>query len=300
MILEQLDHPFIVKLYSAFQDARNLYMNLEFVVGGELFTFLSTYQNFTVDIARFFAAEIVCVLEYLHARKIVYRDLKPENVLIDQHGHIKICDFGFAKHLQDRTYTVCGTMDYLSPEIIKKRGHGFGVDFWALGVIIFEMITGYPPFDDDNPIGVCSKILNGDVTFPDFLDDDTVSIIRGLLTEDLTQRLGCMEGKFRDLMLHPFFASVDWNKCYQRKLRPPFRPNITGLEDTQNFPEYDEVDLTTLEAVDTALTADQQKLFDEFSRVNDIPEQPAPAPPDFSIGAAASAAIAAAQTGVAN
>jgi len=273
-LLAQIRHPFIVCMRGCFMDRVNVYMVMEYVVGGELFTYLSNYNNFTKDMVLFYAAEMLLVLEYLHNRQIVYRDLKPENVLIDAEGHVKITDFGFAKRLdtmacfgrdQAKTYTVCGTMDYLAPEIIKKQGHGYGVDYWALGVIIFEMLAGYPPFDDDNPIGVCTKILNGDAVYPDYFDGDTHDIIRGLLTDDLQHRLGCRPRRCDDIKDHPFFAKVNWEDAAIRGLRPPFRPKVCSEDDTSNFPAYDEdATLSEGDSEDALLDATIEAKFKSF------------------------------------
>ncbi|RKO87241.1 kinase-like domain-containing protein, partial [Blyttiomyces helicus] len=141
-ILEKLDFPFLVSLLGTFQDSTNVYFILEYVQGGELFTYLRKSGRFSNNIARFYAAEVVMAFEYLHASDIVYRDLKPENLLIDHKGHIKITDFGFAKQVADVTWTLCGTPDYLAPEIIQSKGYGRAVDWWALGVLIYEVGCG--------------------------------------------------------------------------------------------------------------------------------------------------------------
>ncbi|KAF8948556.1 hypothetical protein BGZ52_006786, partial [Haplosporangium bisporale] len=189
-ILSQVHFPFIVNLFTTFQDDRNLYMLLEYVIGGELFSHLRKAGRFTNDMTRFYAAEIVLAIEYLHARDIIYRDLKPENLLLDSSGHIKITDFGFAKRVEDRTWTLCGTPEYLAPEIIQSKGHGKAVDWWALGILIFEMLAGYPPFFDDNPFGIYEKILAGRIYFPSHIDSAAKDLIKKLLTADRTKRLG--------------------------------------------------------------------------------------------------------------
>eukprot|EP00002_Diphylleia_rotans_P030790 TRINITY_DN6367_c0_g1_i2.p1 TRINITY_DN6367_c0_g1~~TRINITY_DN6367_c0_g1_i2.p1 ORF type:complete len:372 (+),score=50.54 TRINITY_DN6367_c0_g1_i2:46-1161(+) len=168
-ILNQLRHPFIVTLYCSFQDDRSLYMLLEYINGGEIFSHLRRMGRFAPEAARFYSAQIVLILEYLHSLDIVYRDLKPENLLLDRQGYLKITDFGFAKVVIDRTWTLCGTPEYLAPEIIQSKGHGKGVDWWALGVLIYEMLVGYPPFFDDHPFGVYEKILSGKIQVFHFL-----------------------------------------------------------------------------------------------------------------------------------
>lgn len=142
-ILGAVDHPGIVNLFCTFQDNLNIYMLLEFVQGGELFSHLRRAVRFSADVTRFYAANIILVLEYLHNRNLIYRDLKPENLLLDAHGYLKVTDFGFAKYVPDRTFTLCGTPEYLAPEIINSAGHGKAADWWAFGVLLFEMLCGY-------------------------------------------------------------------------------------------------------------------------------------------------------------
>jgi len=182
VLVASRDCPFIVTLEKTFQDQKNLYMILEYVIGGELFTHLRAVGRFGGATTRFFAAEIVLVIEYLHRKNIVYRDLKPENILLDKRGHIKITDFGFAKEIADKTFTLCGTPEYLAPEVIKGKGYSFEVDWWALGILIFEMLAGYPPFYDENPFGIYEKILLGRLVFPSHFDSPSRDLIKRLLS----------------------------------------------------------------------------------------------------------------------
>jgi serine/threonine protein kinase len=225
-ILSSLDHPFIMKLFATFADTRNLYMCFEFIPGGEMFAYLRTARRFNVNTARFYAAEIVAVLEYLHSRSIVYRDLKPENVLLDQDGHIKLVDFGFAKIVTDRTWTLCGTPEYMAPEIIQTKGHNKAVDWWSLGVLIYEMLVGYPPFTNHTPFGIYDKILSGKIDFPSSLDATTVDLLKGLLKVDKSHRLGNLLGGSEDVKNHPWFASINWNSVKSRQLKPPIIPEV--------------------------------------------------------------------------
>jgi len=259
-LLGRINYPFIVNMFGCFQDDTNIYMVLEFVPGGELFTYLGDYGKFTEEMVQIYAAEILLSLRYLHNKGIVYRDLKPENILLARDGHLKITDFGFAKELEDRTYTVCGTMDYLAPEIIKKTGHGFGVDFWALGVLIYEMLTGYPPYYDDVPLRICEKIIDGTVDFPNYVSDDARDIVLQLLEADLTKRLGCMRRGAEDILDHPFFASIDWEALERREIEAPILPEVLGDDDTGCFEVYDEVDITEDDGEEV-----DQELFTPFS-----------------------------------
>eukprot|EP00457_Paulinella_chromatophora_P005688 gb/GEZN01005705.1/.p1 GENE.gb/GEZN01005705.1/~~gb/GEZN01005705.1/.p1 ORF type:complete len:353 (-),score=57.81 gb/GEZN01005705.1/:555-1613(-) len=238
IILTEITHPYIVNLFTAFQDEKNLYMLMEYVIGGELFSQLRKVGRFSNDTSRFYASEIVLALEYLHKLNIVYRDLKPENLLIDADGHMKITDFGFAKHVQDRTWTLCGTPEYLAPEIIQSKGHGKAVDWWALGILIYEMLAGYPPFYDENPFGIYQKILGGKIDFPHHFQKDAKDLVKKLLTADRTKRFGCLKDAADDIKKHKWFKSVDWAKCFTRKLKPPFVPSFKSASDTSCFDKY--------------------------------------------------------------
>lgn len=258
-VLAQIRHPFIVNLYAAFQDKQNLYMLMEFVIGGELFSALQKYIKFPAAIARFYASEVCLAFEYLHSLKIVYRDLKPENLLLDAEGHIKITDFGFAKIVEDRTYTLCGTPEYLAPEIIHNRGHGTGVDWWSLGILIYEMLAGYPPFYDDNPVNVYKKITSMNYTFRSHFDTSSRDLITKLLNPDITSRLGCMKAGSEDIKSHKWFKGTDWVATLHRKVSAHEKPQVKGAGDTTCFDDYpDSVE------VKASLTATEAELFRDF------------------------------------
>jgi len=239
-ILASIHHPFIVNLYRTFQDDQHLYLLQEYVIGGEMFFHLRRQKRFSNSVAKFFAAEIILAFEYMHAQNIIYRDLKPENLLIDHEGHVKITDFGFAKRVEDRTWTLCGTPDYIAPEIIQSRGHGKAADWWALGILIFEMLAGYPPFYDDNPFGVYEKILGGRIQFPSHVDRYAEDLVRKLLTQDKTRRLGSLHGGVGDIKGHSWFAGVDWEKVIKKQIPAPIIPKVEHEGDTACFAQYDE------------------------------------------------------------
>ncbi|XP_027001145.1 cAMP-dependent protein kinase catalytic subunit PRKX-like isoform X1 [Tachysurus fulvidraco] len=239
-VLMEVNHPFIVKLFWTWHDDRCLFMLMEFVPGGELFTYLRSRGKFSNDTGLFFAAEIICALEYLHSKDIVYRDLKPENILLDREGHVKLTDFGFAKKMVDRTCTLCGTPEYLAPEIIQGKGHGLAVDWWALGVLIFEMLSGYPPFFDDNPFGIYQKVLSAKLNIPRQLDFHVKDLIKKLLVVDKSKRLGNLRGGAEDVKNHKWFRSVDWDVVPQRKLKPIIIPAVAHEGDPSNFETYPE------------------------------------------------------------
>lgn len=189
-VLSIIEHPFIVNLKGTFQTPSHVYMLLDYACGGELFTLLRREGRFANDVALFFASEIALAFEYLHNMDIAYRDLKPENLLIDKQGHVKITDFGFAKVVPEKTYTLCGTPEYLAPEIIQSKGHNKNVDWWALGVLVFEMLAGYPPFYDDNPLGIYHKIMDGYYEFPPHIEPKARDLVKSFLCADTTTRLG--------------------------------------------------------------------------------------------------------------
>jgi protein kinase X len=195
-ILESVQHPGIIQLFSTFQDSSHVFMILAYISGGEMFKYLRDEGQFSVPRTRIYAAEIFLALEYLHRNNIIYRDLKPENLLITQSGHMIVTDFGFAKVLKPgtRTYTTCGTPDYLAPEIIRSKGHGKPVDWWAFGVLVYEMATGFPPFYHDSVIEIYKMIIKGKMgAWPKRLakkERPMRAFVRQLLSVDITKRLG--------------------------------------------------------------------------------------------------------------
>lgn len=234
--------PFVVQLVGAFQDARYLYLIMEYVSGGELFGLLRRVRTLPSFIAQFYAAQIVLVLDHLHRADIVYRDLKPENVLIGQDGNLKLADFGFAKVVPDQTWTFCGTPEYLAPELVGASGSGYGkaVDWYALGVLIYEMLVGRPPFNHDNHLKLYDQIANDPVKFPSTVDPHAQSLIESLLEKNPTKRLGNLKGGVDDLKQHHWFKSVNWEYMERRQVRPPYKPRVAGPADASNFDRYPE------------------------------------------------------------
>jgi len=260
-ILTMIEHPFVVNILNTFQDEKRLFMLLEYVNGGELFSFLRKEGRLPNDHARFYAGEIILAFAYLHTMHIVYRDLKPENLLIDCEGHIKITDFGFAKVVEDRTWTLCGTPEYLAPEIIQSKGHGKGVDWWALGILMFEMLAGYPPFYDENPFGIYQKVLAGRIDFPRHFDVKAKDLIKRLLTHDRAKRFGCLKHGAEDLKKHKWYKGIDWDVMLNRGIPTPFVPNVKSMDDTSMFDRYPE----STEGSAPTIASKDQALFDGFS-----------------------------------
>ncbi|KAF2763684.1 Pkinase-domain-containing protein [Teratosphaeria nubilosa] len=237
-VLAQINNPFIVPLKFSFQSPEKLYLVLAFVNGGELFHHLQREQRFDINRSRFYAAELLCALECLHGFGVIYRDLKPENILLDYVGHIALCDFGLCKldmKDEDKTNTFCGTPEYLAPELLHGQGYTKAVDWWTLGVLVYEMLTGLPPFYDENTNEMYRKILAEPLTFPgpEIVPPAARDLLTKLLDRDPTRRLGTNGAS--EIKAHPFFHSIDWRKLLDRKYEPSFKPNVTDELDTANF-----------------------------------------------------------------
>ncbi|KAK1751825.1 kinase-like domain-containing protein [Echria macrotheca] len=241
-MLAEVKHPFLITLWGTFQDARNLYMVMDFVEGGELFSLLRKSGRFPNPVAKFYAAEVTLALEYLHSRNIIYRDLKPENLLLDRHGHLKITDFGFAKRVPDKTWTLCGTPDYLAPEVVSNKGYNKSVDWWSLGILIYEMLCGYTPFwDGGSPMKIYENILKGKIKYPAYINPDAQDLLERLITADITKRLGNLYGGSDDVKNHPWFAEVTWDRLLRKDIDAPYTPPVkAGAGDASQFDRYPE------------------------------------------------------------
>lgn len=273
-------HPLIVPAYTAFQDEQHLYILMAFIVGGELFSVLRKNGRLDAKKTQFYSAEIVCALEYLHNSGWAYRDLKPENILLDKGGHIMMADFGCAKNLQKvegpgaahaavpgeeagglsdesniadsagavhvRTYTLCGTPEYVAPEIIQGKGYSIEVDWWALGILTYELLTGNPPFAGEKPSEIYKKTMKGKFLMPKWLNKPSKQLVKGLLQPRPEKRLGSHQmGGVEELTKHQFFENLDWKKCREAKLSSPYVPPHDGKDDTQNYGAYDEKETNT-------------------------------------------------------
>ncbi|XP_012722871.2 cGMP-dependent protein kinase 2 [Fundulus heteroclitus] len=222
-ILKAIQCDFIVKLYAAFKDTRYIYMVMEFCGGGEIWTKLKEVGRFDEHVAVFCTACVVEAYAYLHKKNIMYRDLKPENLMLDMKGYIKLVDFGFAKELirGEKTYSFVGTPEYMAPEIIKNQGHDFAVDFWSLGILIFELLVGSPPFSSSEPQKIYSKILDGELKFPPYLSEAAKSIISKLCRPRPGQRLGNTKNGIKDVRHHRWYSSMNWHKLRMGQLDAP-------------------------------------------------------------------------------
>jgi len=240
-ILRKLDCPFLVHMHYAFQTADKLYFVMDYINGGELFFHLQKEGKFTEDRVRFYVAEIVVGLEYLHAKGIIYRDLKPENLLLSADGHIIMTDFGISKEglgaKDERTSTFCGTPEYLAPEVLKQEKYTKAVDWWSLGTLMFEMLSGLPPFYSEEVQNMYYNIINTQLVMPKGTNEVTQSLLQGFLTKSPTERLSDPE----KIKSHPFFKSIDWEKLHSKNIRPPYIPPVKSLmDDSQISPEFTE------------------------------------------------------------
>ncbi|OAD80525.1 serine/threonine protein kinase AGC family, partial [Phycomyces blakesleeanus NRRL 1555(-)] len=237
-ILEDVRHPFIVQLMYAFQTNDRLYLILEYATGGELFTHMATENMFLEDVARFYLAELVLALEHLHGLGIVYRDLKPENVLLDGEGHVLLTDFGLSKvSLDGRTNTICGTAEYMAPEILLEMHYDNGVDWWTFGILMFEMLTGTTPFHSSNKKKTLDAIKNKKLLIPYYISSIAKDLLIKLLRKNPNVRLGNGENGIQQIKSHHFFRKIDWKKLKERKVTPPILPVVTDPMLAENFDE---------------------------------------------------------------
>ncbi|KAJ1779031.1 Serine/threonine-protein kinase [Coemansia sp. RSA 2523] len=237
-VLAKINHPFIVPLKFSFQTPEKLYLVLAFINGGELFHHLQREGRFDQHRSRFYAAELLSALDCLHSYNVIYRDLKPENILLDYSGHIALCDFGLCKlNMGDNetTNTFCGTPEYLAPELLQGRGYTKTVDWWTFGVLLYEMMTGLPPFYDENVNEMYRRILEDELVFPENMGNRAKSLLRGLLQRDPLRRLG--NNGAAEIKSQPFFAEINWDYLIGKQYEPPFKPSVVSAVDTSNFDE---------------------------------------------------------------
>ncbi|XP_061379116.1 atypical protein kinase C isoform X2 [Danaus plexippus] len=277
------NHPFLVGLHSCFQTPSRLFFVIEFVRGGDLMFHMQRQRRLPEEHARFYAAEISLALHFLHERGVIYRDLKLDNVLLDHEGHIKLTDYGMCKEgvrPGDTTSTFCGTPNYIAPEILRGEEYGFSVDWWALGVLTYEMLAGRSPFDiahaADNPDQntedyLFQVILEKTIRIPRSLSVKAASVLKGFLNKSPVERLGCGDNGFLDIVNHPFFKSIEWEMLEQKQVVPPFKPRLEGERDLANFPPEFTDEPVHLTPDDHTVIADiDQSEFEGFEYVNPL------------------------------
>uniref|UniRef100_A0A3P9MJA5 protein kinase C n=1 Tax=Oryzias latipes TaxID=8090 RepID=A0A3P9MJA5_ORYLA len=273
-IVNMSHHPFLINLFACFQTSQHVCFVMEYTAGGDLMMHIHT-DVFTEPRAVFYAACVVLGLQFLHDHKIVYRDLKLDNLLLDTDGYVKIADFGLCKEgmgYGDRTSTFCGTPEFLAPEVLTDTSYTRAVDWWGLGVLIYEMLVGESPFPGDDEEEVFDSIVNDEVRYPRFLSTEAIGIMRRLLRRNPERRLGSGEKDAEEVKKQPFFRSVDWEALLQRKVPPPFVPSIRGKEDVSNFDEEFTTEPPTLTPPREArsLTRKDQDCFRDFDYVSDL------------------------------
>eukprot|EP00300_Choanocystis_sp_HF-7_P031719 c4131_g1_i1.p1 GENE.c4131_g1_i1~~c4131_g1_i1.p1 ORF type:complete len:463 (+),score=123.84 c4131_g1_i1:47-1435(+) len=272
-VLGRINHPFIVGLKFSFQTEGKLYLILDYVNGGELFFHLQQEVRFSPERCRFYAAELALALEYLHGLDIVYRDLKPENILIANDGHLCVTDFGLCKEGMtegETTRTFCGTAEYLAPEVLKGDGYGKAVDWWSLGVLLFEMLAGLPPFYSDNTNLMYKKIMYSEIAYPDDFPEPTRDIITKLLSRNPATRYGAGPGGAEAVKSHAYFAELNWVKLLAKAIEPPWRPAVHSETDSSNFdPTFTELPAQDSMVDASVLSETMQAQFTGFTFTNE-------------------------------
>ncbi|XP_074601761.1 ribosomal protein S6 kinase II isoform X2 [Brevipalpus obovatus] len=265
-ILAEVNHPFIVKLNYAFQTEGKLYLVLDYLHGGDLFTRLNREVMFTEEDVKFYLAELVLALDHLHNLGVIYRDLKPENILLDSSGHIKLTDFGLSKESLhgNKTYSFCGTVEYMAPEIIDRRGHTQSVDWWSFGVLMFEMLTGILPFQGRNRHETMNQILKAKIAMPSYLSSEAQYLLRCLFKRNPTNRLGSGPNGGKDIMNHSFFGTIDFDKLKVRDVTPPYIPTVARNDSLFHF-DKDVINKLQEDSPGVPPSANAHELFRGFS-----------------------------------
>jgi len=266
-LLANCDHPFLISMVSSFHDAKELYMVFDLILGGELFGHLRKKKKFNVDTTRFYCACVASAFMYLHDKKIVYRDLKPENLMFDADGYVKVVDFGFAKIVTDRTWTLCGTPDYLAPEVIQNKGHNCSADWWSYGILVYECLVGSAPFEAEDPMDIYHNILEGEVEYPWGFDPEAESMIDALLDRNPVTRLGSLGLGSLEIVENDFFGELSFAELERRTVPAPYIPDIRSPYDASLFDEYPE----DVDDDDEDLTEEERELRVHYESHNTDP-----------------------------
>ncbi|XP_054276112.1 cAMP-dependent protein kinase catalytic subunit beta-like [Macrosteles quadrilineatus] len=262
-ILQGLNHPFCIRLEYFTSDPSNLYYLLPYIAGGDLFGLLQKQKRFDEHLSRFYIAQIVLALEYLHCCHTIHRDLKPENMILDHFGYIRIADFGFAKELKGklRAYTFCGTPDYIAPEVILGNPYSNAVDWWALGVMAFEMARGRSPFTDEDHLKTYKRIVAVDYSMPSDFTPELADLVSRFLQSDVTKRLGNLRLGIAEIKEHKWFEKIDWLKLFNRRVVPPYIPPVQVNLEKGTFPHLKKI---TKPFSIVEVPSNFDKLFEDF------------------------------------
>ena len=273
-ILTAVTHPFVVSLRYSFQTTSKLYLILDFINGGHLFFQLYQMGTFGSELTKFYISEIVLAIGHLHGLSIMHRDLKPENILLDGDGHVKITDFGLAKKIVEdkRANSLAGSIDYMAPEILNAKGHGKTADWWSVGVLMFEMLSGTLPFKGKNKQAVQKAICSEKVKVPNYFLPDAVGLIKGLLAKDPTMRIGHGLTGTANVKGHKYFKGVDWAKIEAKAVSPPFKPSVNGRDCTANF-DARWTDVDPVDSVAATPVSGEQEKFMGFTYVSSFMEE---------------------------
>lgn len=258
--LQSIKSPFVVHLFEVFQDEFKIYIVQEYLKG-DFLDLLKQQKKFTEKEAKFYFVQVYLGLVDIHKKSIVYRDLKPENMLMDDEGNLKLCDFGLCKQLKksEKTYSHCGTLDYESPEIILGDGHDFTTDYWSLGIFLYELLVGKTPFFHINDKKTAENILQGEFKIPDDLSKEATDLIRSLIERDVEKR----KKNFSQIPKHPWLSDVNWNDAKSKKLKPPCKIEIEKVRGNLR---------DSLDVIETPLNKNEKKIFEELAKLCKIKE----------------------------
>jgi len=274
ILLSKMNNPFLVKLYCCFQDNEHLYFIMEFIQGGELFFHLHRETRFDDEKTSFYIAELILALDFLHKNKVIYRDIKPENILLDVEGHIKLTDFGLSRMCcskNEKVFTICGTPFYIAPEILENKGYNNSVDWWSLGCLMYEMLVGKPLFNFNN-INININEYKKPLQLSAGFSDEAKDLITKLLDLDPKKRIGAGPNGVEDLKKHPYFKGIDWKELENKNVKAPFVPDLNGEMDLKYFDKMftDEVNITreSDELNETNKTIDNYVNFSYYDPTN--------------------------------